>query len=278
MNRPTVLILASDPAFARKVTAGWPQGGELGGNGPEFIVLDETFCSGMAGSDYDLAIADASPETKDTRNKTDRRQCVAEPGDKILRPEGAQHQEHAGANFPEREFLTHERLKQEFSNGDIKRVLASAGKPAIVIDSECTSDVYRLQGQVIVLRREPGLWPALAGLIGREILRRSEAESRARDAEKICAAALAEAALGRYMVEMRSNINNALTTVLGNAELLALEPGLPIGAQVQADAIRSMALRLNEVFQRFSSIEKELIVASREPAKKAAHAAAGRCC
>ena len=117
----------------------------------------------------------------------------------------------------------------------------------------------------------------MAGLIGREILRRRQAESRAREAEKICAAAQAEATLGRYMLEMRTNVNNALTTVLGNAELLVLEPGLPATVLAQADTIRNMALRLHEVFQRFSSIEKELSVAARESGKKAAHAAAGGC-
>jgi hypothetical protein len=126
------------------------------------------------------------------------------------------------------------------------------------------------------LRREPGVWPAMAGLAGREILRRCQAESRAREAEKICAAAQAEATLGRFMVEMRTNVNNALTTVLGNAELLVLEPGLPATVLAQADTIRNMALRLHEVFQRFSSIEKELSVEARESGKKAIPAAAGR--
>ena len=70
------------------------------------------------------------------------------------------------------------------------------------------------------------------------------------------------------MVEMRNNVNNAITSVLGNAELLLLEPGLPAPVQAQADTIRNMALRLNEVFQRFSSIEKELNVAARESGKK----------
>jgi len=37
-----------------------------------------------------------------------------------------------------------------------------------------------------------------------------------------------------------------------------------------------MALRLHEVFRRFSSIEKELAVAAREAGKKAIHATAGR--
>jgi hypothetical protein len=117
----------------------------------------------------------------------------------------------------------------------------------------------------------------MAGLIGREILRRRQAESHAREAEKMCAAAQSEATLGRYMLEMRTNVNNALTTVLGNAELLVLEPGLPATVLAQADTIRNMALRLHEVFQRFSSIEKELTVAARESGKKATHAAAGGC-
>ena len=98
---------------------------------------------------------------------------------------------------------------------------------------------------------------------------------RAREAEKLCAAAQTEATLGRYMLEMRTNVNNALTTVLGNAELLVLEPGLPATVLAEADTIRNMALRLNEIFQRFSSIEKELSVAVRESGKKAVHAAAG---
>jgi hypothetical protein len=53
-----------------------------------------------------------------------------------------------------------------------------------------------------------------------------------------------------------------------------LEPGLPPSAQGEADAIRNMALRLHEVFQRFSSLEKELNVAARETGNKKTRAAA----
>jgi signal transduction histidine kinase len=105
-------------------------------------------------------------------------------------------------------------------------------------------------------------------LIGREILRRTRAETRGREAEAESAAVRAEAMLGRFMVEMRHNMNNALTSVLGNAELLTLEPGLPANAIAQADTIRNMALRMHEIFQRFSSIEKELSVVARESDKK----------
>jgi hypothetical protein len=237
-NRQTVLILASDPAFSREITAHWPQDADRRSAAPEFIMLDGGFSRDLTGSHYDLAIADGSfVEKKSSGNTNDDNHRI-----KLL-----------------------------------KQSLAAAGKPAILIHSDPSLGFCFLNGAVLELQREPGLWAALAGLVGREILLRRHAESRAREAEKLCAAAQAEATLGRYMVEMRTNVNNVLTTVLGNAELLALEPGLPATVLAQADAIRNMALRLHEVFQRFSSIEKELSVAARQSSKKAARAAAGRC-
>jgi hypothetical protein len=238
-NRPIVLILTSDPAFLREITASWPQDPVLPSNAPEFIVLGEDFSRDLKGSNYDLAIADAS------YHKTPKRQV-------------GNHQNYQNDQSTQLKAL--------------KESLAIAGKPAIVIHSSPAPDFnnfYKLDGAILELRREPGLWPAMAGLIGREILRCRQAELHACEAEQTCIAAQAEATLGRYMVEMRTNINNALTTLLGNAELLALEPGLPASVQAQADTIRNMALRLHEVFRRFSSIEKELNVAARESGKKA---------
>ena len=68
-----------------------------------------------------------------------------------------------------------------------------------------------------------------------------------------------DAALGRYMLEVRHGFNNALTAVLGNAELLLLEPGGPSAqAREQVETINTMALQLCEVMRRFSSLENEL--------------------
>jgi len=259
-NRPTVLILASDPAFAREITAEWPQGPAPHSEGPEFVVLDfgvldfsidDGLSSGLSGSQYDLVIADASCEEK-------------------KRP--ADQGPHKNAKNKDRPGLVH-----PLPNQGLRQALAAAGKPAIVIHSDHSSArrLYDIHGSVVEMRREPGIWPAITGLVAREILRRRSAESRAREAEQFCAAAQAEATLGRYMVEMRTNVTNALTSVLGNAELLVHEPGLPASVLAQADTIRNMALRLHEVFQRFSSLEKELSVAARESGKKASSAAAG---
>jgi hypothetical protein len=234
-RRPTVLILASDPAFAREVTAHWPQA-PAHSDGPEFVILDEGFARGLEGSHYDLAIADASSvEKKNNKRK----------------------------------------LPNKTLNKGLKVALAAAGRPAIVIHSDPSREFYTIQGAVIDLRRELGLWPAIAGLLGREILRRDLAEHHARSSDKARAAAQNEAVLGRYLVEMRTNINNALTTVLGNAELLVHQPGLPAEVQSQVDAIRSMAMRLHEIFLRFSSIEKGQSAGNRDLNPKAVSAAAG---
>jgi hypothetical protein len=240
-TRPIVLILANDPAFSHEVIGQWPQDPAPNSDGPEFVVLDEGLSLGLHGSDYDLAIADASFVEKSGDSKSNRRK----PLNKRL-------------------------------NKNLKQSLHAAGKPAIIMHCDPSRDIYNIQGAILELRREPGIWPAFAGLVGREILRRRQAESRACEAERIRATGEAEAMLGRYMVEMRTNVNNALTTLLGNAELLVHESGLPACVHAQADTIRNMALRLHEIFQRFSSIEKELNVTALESGKKAASAAAGK--
>jgi hypothetical protein len=261
-NCPTVLILASDPSFSREITTHWPHGPAPHSDVPEFVVLDfsvlgfssdEGLSSGLCGSQYDLVIADASCEEK-------RRPAHQGP-----------HKNDKNKNKDRRGPL------HQLPDQGLRQALATAGKPAIVIHSDHSSarGLYDIHGAVLELRREPGIWPAMTGLIAREILRRRHSESRAREAEQICVAAQAEATLGRYMVEMRTNVNNALTCVLGNAELLVHEPGLPANVLAQADTIRNMALRLHEVFQRFSSLEKELSVAVRESGRKAASAASG---
>jgi len=171
------------------------------------------------------------------------------------------------------------------AGSEFKQMLAATGRPAIIVYANGALGGNEIQKDMVEFERHkleggesgsPSTWASMAGLIGREILRRTLAEACAVDAETRLTTAHAEATLGRYMLEMRHDANNALTSVLGNAELLALEPGLPAKVLAEADTIRNMALRLHEMFQRFSSIEKELSVVAREsgkkPAARAAHA------
>ncbi len=102
-------------------------------------------------------------------------------------------------------------------------------------------------------------WAQTLLLVAGESLRRTEALRLARTAENKAARNEHYATLGRYMIDMKHNVNNALTSMLGNAELLLLEPGqLSQQSLAQIKTIHSMALRINEVMQRFSSLATEM--------------------
>ena len=102
-------------------------------------------------------------------------------------------------------------------------------------------------------------WAQTLLLVAGESLRRAEALRLAKQAERRAAKNEHQATLGRYMVDMKHSVNNALTSMLGNAELLLLEPGqLSSQSLAQIKTIHSMALRINEIMQRFSSLASEM--------------------
>jgi signal transduction histidine kinase len=121
--------------------------------------------------------------------------------------------------------------------------------------------------RISILRRDEN-WLEVLVPAACEAVHRSRAEARARAAELVCHTLEGQAMLGRYMLEMRHGLNNALTSVLGNSDLLLLEPGsLSASARAQIETIRNMALRIHEVLQRFSSLEKEMNVAALQAEK-----------
>jgi signal transduction histidine kinase len=145
------------------------------------------------------------------------------------------------------------------------KTLDQSGKPVLLIAPEGMATASK-HPKLIVLHRHEGWLEALV-LLASEILRRCEALARLRRAEQTNAVLERQAALGRYMVDMRHGLNNALTSVLGNSELL-LSESLAAKPHSQIETIRDMALRMHEILQRFSSLEKELNVATRQSEKE----------
>jgi len=96
-------------------------------------------------------------------------------------------------------------------------------------------------------------------LVAGEILKRREVLERLSAAEEALAASENNARLGRYITEMRHTINNALTSVMGNSELMLFEPGaLAANHRAQIETIRTMSLRIHEIMQRLASLETEM--------------------
>ena len=102
-------------------------------------------------------------------------------------------------------------------------------------------------------------WPELVVTLVSQILERQRATAEAARLRETTAELEHEASLGRYILEMRHNLNNALTSILGNSELMLLDPApLSPAHRVQLETIRNMGLRMNEILQRFSSLQKEM--------------------
>ena len=102
-------------------------------------------------------------------------------------------------------------------------------------------------------------WIPTLLLVAGESLRRVRAGRQAKNALSLALQSEREAVLGRYMAEMKHSVNNALTSILGNAELLLLEPGqLSAQSLHQIKTMHSMTLRIHEIMQRFSSLASEM--------------------
>ncbi len=134
--------------------------------------------------------------------------------------------------------------------------------------------------RVIVIPRHDA-WIDTLVLVANEVLRRAELNNRLLRIEHSARTEHKYAILGRYVLETRHNFNNALTSVLGNAELLLLDSaGMTTSMREQLETVHEMTLRLHEMMLRFTSLEAEMQFSDRArmetlTAPQAASAAAG---
>ena len=150
----------------------------------------------------------------------------------------------------------------------IIQTLDETGNLVIYVRDDKSVQTGEVNSRTIALRKNEGWLDALV-LVATEALRRTQATARARHAEQSNAVLQHQALLGHYMLDMRHTMNNALTSVLGNSELLMLEPGmLSATARAQVETIRNMAMRMNEILQRFTSIDTELKVVEQQAVRE----------
>lgn len=153
--------------------------------------------------------------------------------------------------------------------GRLQKVLytATSSDAAVILlatDAESASRAAENDSRLLIVRANDG-WVDGLVVLATEALRCHDAQQRAARAESANAESQREATLGRYMIEMRHSCNNALTSILGNSELLLMEPGaFSADVREQLETIHSMSLRMHEILQRFSSIDSEMQVAEKE--------------
>jgi hypothetical protein len=156
--------------------------------------------------------------------------------------------------------------------GPLRECTALPAGPAVhpdsvvcaVGDEESLKLVRAVHGAWLLLPECPGWTKILFSLAG-EVLRRTAAETRAREAEITNLSQKRFGILGKSLLEARPGMVNALTSLLGNADLILLsEEPLPDHCRENLRTIHNMALRLNEIVQRLSSIENEMELTDRK--------------
>jgi signal transduction histidine kinase len=108
-------------------------------------------------------------------------------------------------------------------------------------------------------------WAEYAAALAQETVLRLDAQAQVAEVKQQVRELERFAALGRFIVEARHGLGNALTGVLGHSELLLLEDeGMRGEVRAQLETIHSMSLKMHETFHRLSSLEMELRVAERQ--------------
>ena len=150
----------------------------------------------------------------------------------------------------------------------VLRSLAASGTAAVCASNDPGTWAWArsLHPRALVIPHQDA-WADTLVTFCAEVLARVASQERALQAERLAAENQHFATLGRYIVEMRHSFNNAMTSLLGNAELLLMQPGA-FSARVreQLNTIRAMAMRMNQMMLRLASLEAEMEMVESDPA------------
>lgn len=148
----------------------------------------------------------------------------------------------------------------------VLHALEATGNPAILVSESMGESGQRLHEKLRIIQKNTSeSWLNMLMQLAPEMLSRRNAQLLCRQLQHTCSSLQHQAELGNYIIGVRHSLNNALTSILGNSELLLLDcESMPKPAQSQLESVRNMALRIHEILQRFSSMEKELRVTEKE--------------
>jgi signal transduction histidine kinase len=131
---------------------------------------------------------------------------------------------------------------------------------AIVVTADQTSPAIESSSlRLVQIRRGEG-WPDLAAALAQEAMLRVKAVEQVVEVERRLGESEHFAAIGRFIVDARHGLANALTSVLGNSELVLLDSNAGLRDEVrgQLETIHAMSLRMHETLQRLSSLDMEM--------------------
>jgi signal transduction histidine kinase len=132
-----------------------------------------------------------------------------------------------------------------------------------IVSGEAAATATMSRPRVVQLSRD-WHWAEIAAALAEQAVLRLRAEEQLTDLQRRMREAARFVAVGRYVIEKRHDLGNALTGVLGNSELVLLETeGMPPDLRGQLETIHVSALRICEILQRMSSLEMEMRMAEK---------------
>lgn len=138
-------------------------------------------------------------------------------------------------------------------------IVITADQPSPAIASSQLSLHPSSQLRLVRIRHGEG-WADLAAALAQEAMLRVKAVQQVLEAERRLGESEHFAAIGRFIAGERHGLANALTSVLGNSELVLLDSGSELRDAVrgQLETIHAMSLRMHETLQRLSLLDTEM--------------------
>lgn len=129
----------------------------------------------------------------------------------------------------------------------------------VIMADQPWPEVASSQLRLVQIRRSEG-WADLAAALAQEAILRIKAVQQVVEAERRMGEAEHFATIGRFIVDQRHGLANALTSVLGNSELVLMDSGAELRDDIrgQLETIHAMSLRMHETLQRLSSLDTEM--------------------
>ena len=172
-------------------------------------------------------------------------------------------------------------MNAAMSTAGRSRVLSAlpAGRPVLCLVARSSAAKLRRTFPHVAFLASSRLNPAglemdAVVLLACEMLLRADLALQLERLRTAAVAGHSDVAVGRFMQQVRHSLNNALASVLGNAELLLLE-SLPVGTRERLTNIHSGALQLHEIMRRMAQLESQ-IKFSRQMAEVRGERAAGQ--
>ncbi len=143
---------------------------------------------------------------------------------------------------------------------DIPMVITVTGGELTPVSVEADRRIVRLQ-------RDTG-WTEIAAALALECVLREQALQRGDELEERLSRTERFSALGRFIAGHQHDMANALTGLMGHAELLMTERDISQEVRHKVGTIHAMSLRIHDVLQKLSSLDRDLRVAERQATKK----------